>query len=509
MNTRIKTLVLVGLLANSIIACAATPLAQETPAYLKEGNATDDAATLAATTKPVHCENKEQRDTRMAWWREARFGMFVHWGLYSGLAGNWKGKAMATPRYPNTEWMQHMAGADTKSYAAEAVPKFKPTADFAKAWARLAKQAGCQYVVFTTKHHEGFALHDSKFSDFDAGDVLNRDLVKEITDALHEEGLKVGFYHSVIDWHHPDYDFKKAVGLPYPSVAKQDTTPRDHTRYIDFLHNQVDELTSNYGKVDILWWDFSSKDFQGDVAWRATELMKKVRAKQPGIIMNNRLFRIPEAGFFGTGTGDVFKPLDPQYGDFVTPEQIIPPNGLPGEDWESCMTLNKTWGYNESDHAWKSSCEIIRNLVDIASKGGNYLLNIGPKGDGTIPEATVTCMSEVGKWMDANAESIRGTTATPFGNVAWGRCTTKKREAGTTLYLHVFEWPKDGKLVAPKLENEVKSARLLADGKELKFKKTAAGVVVDLPNQAPDANATVIKIEIDGEPQIADDQPRK
>ncbi len=460
----------------------------------------------SANPPPAAPESPEQRDARMAWWREARFGMFVHWGLYSALAGNWDGKPQGANG--NMEWMQNRVGVDTKTYSDAALPKFQPVPGFAKAWAKLAKQAGCQYVVFTTKHHEGFALHDSKFSDFDAGDKLNRDLVKEITEALRAEGIRVGFYHSVIDWHHPDYDFNKAKGLPYPAeAAKLATEPRDHTRYIDFLHNQIEELTKNYGQIDILWWDFSSQEFQGDDAWRSTDLIKKVRSNQPGIIMNNRLFRIPEAGFTGPGTGDVVNRLDPQYGDFVTPEQHIPPTGLPGVDWETCMTLNTTWGYNEHDTSWKSSSEIIRNLIDIASKGGNYLLNIGPKGDGTIPEETVTRLIEVGKWMEVNGRAIYGTTATLLTQLPWGRCTTKKHKDGTTLYLHVFDWPKEGELLVPGLQNKVQSARLLANGKKLEFKKTAAGVEIELPEKAPDPNATVIKLEIIGAPKVAAPNP--
>jgi alpha-L-fucosidase len=433
-------------------------------------------------------ETPVARDSRMAWWREARFGMFVHWGLYSGLAGTWNGKMVADKG--GLEWIQKLVGADTYSYAAQAMPKFQPTPGFAKAWARLAKQAGCQYVVFTTKHHEGFALHDSKLTQYDAGDVLNRDLVKEITDALHAEGLKVGFYHSVIDWHHPQYDFTRSKQLPYPKDgARLAVTPRDHSRYVDFLHGQVDELISNYGKVDILWWDFSSQDFQGDAAWRSSDLMRDVRAKQPGIIMNNRLFRIPEAGFTGMGTDSVSNRMDPQYGDFVTPEQHIPAAGLPGVDWEACMTLNTTWGFNEHDHAWKTSTEIIRNLIDIASKGGNYLINIGPKGDGSIPTETVTCMTEVGKWMDANAESIRGTTASPVSKCPFdGRVTTK----GKTHYVHVFNRPASGSVTLP---IEAKKATLLIGGKALTLQSNAKETTIQLPAELPVSAATVIRLE--------------
>jgi len=433
-------------------------------------------------------ETPAARDARMNWWREARLGMFVHWGLYSGLAGNWDGKKVADKG--GLEWIQKIVGADTDSYAAQAVPKFQPTPGFAKEWARLAKQAGCQYVVFTTKHHEGFSLHDSKLTDFDAGNVVNRDLVREITDALHAEGLKVGFYHSLIDWHHPQYDFSRSKQLPYPKGGtKLGATSRDHSLYIDFLHGQVDELMSNYGKVDVLWWDYSAMDFQGDAAWRSTELMRKVRAKHPGIIMNNRLFRLPEAGFSGMRTHNVVNQLDTQYGDFVTPEQHIPTNGLPGVDWESCMTLNTTWGYNEHDHAWKSSKEIIRNLIDIASKGGNYLLNIGPKGDGTIPQETVDIFTALGKWMDVNSESIVGTTASPVAKYSFdGRITTK----GKVHYLSVFKRPEKGLITVPFI---AKKATILVGGHSLALTAGPSETSIELPAELPDPVATVIRLE--------------
>jgi alpha-L-fucosidase len=433
-------------------------------------------------------ETTEQRDARMQWWREARFGMFVHWGLYSGLAGNWDGKMVSDKG--GLEWIQKLVNADTHTYAAQAIPKFLPQPGFAKAWASLAKQAGCQYVVFTTKHHEGFALHDSKMGQYDAGDLLNRDLVKEITDALHAEGLKVGFYHSVIDWHHPQYDFTRSKQLPYPSGGKSlATTPRDHNRYINFLHGQIDELISNYGKVDVLWWDYSSMDFQGDEAWRASELMTKVRAKQPGIIMDNRLFRIPEAGFNGMGTNNVTSRMDSQYGDFVTPEQHIPATGLPGVDWETCMTLNTTWGFNEHDHKWKSSKEIIHNLIDIASKGGNYLLNIGPKGDGSIPAETTSCMSEVGKWMNTHAEAIRSTTASALGKPDFdGRLTSK----GKLTYLHLFSRPESGTV---SLKLSATKATMLDGGTSLQLTEKDGVTTLQLPEKLPDPVATVIRLE--------------
>lgn len=443
-------------------------------------------------------ETQRQRDARMQWWREARFGMFVHWGLYSGMAGTWEGKPVG--KTGGMEWIQQRVKADTDTYAKAAIPKFKPTAGFARQWARLAKQAGCKYLVFTTKHHEGFGLYDSKAGDYNAGHVLKRDLVKEIVDACRSEGLRVGFYHSVIDWHHDQYAYAKSKQLPHPLKGKPyPNGQRDHAKYQAYLHQQVKELVSNYGPVDVLWWDYSSQDFQGDEAWRSTELMKLVRSKQPSIIMNNRLFRNREAGWASMGTEGYIPQLDPKYGDFITPEQHIPATGMPGVDWETCMTLNTTWGYSEHDHAWKSDETLIRNLIDIASKGGNYLLNIGPKGDGSVPEESVKSMQAIGAWMKTNGASIYGTTASPFKKLPFnGRCTRKPGK----LYLHVFDWPADGKLLVP-MTSPIAKAYLLTDpGHRLAVTGAANGQTIALPANAPDKIASVIVAEVSGEPAV-------
>ncbi len=444
----------------------------------------------------VAAETPEERDARMKWWREARFGMFVHWGLYSGLAGTWEGKPVATRG--GMEWIQNRVKADTAAYAKAAIPLFKPAPGFAREWARLARQAGCRYIVVTSKHHDGFALHDSKVSDYDAGSVLGRDLIKEIVDAARAEGLRVGFYHSVIDWHHDQYEYARSKQLPHP--LREQPYPngqRSHAKYLEFLHAQVDELVSHYGPLDILWWDYSAQDFQGDEAWRAFELMAKVRAKQPRIIMNNRLFRIPEAGFTGMGTNAISNQLDPKYADFITPEQHIPDTGMPGVDWETCMTMNTTWGYSEHDHAWKSNEALIRNLIDIASKGGNYLLNIGPKAGGEVPEPSIESLRAIGAWMKVNGEAIYGTSASPFDKPDWGRCTQKRLADGRTrLYLHVFEWPKDGKLVVPVAAGSGARARLLAGGKSLKVTPGANSVSIAAGSQAPDKTASVIVLDL-------------
>jgi alpha-L-fucosidase len=233
-------------------------------------------------------------------------------------------------------------------------------------------------------------------------------------------------------------------------------------------------------------------------------LINAVREKQPAIIMNNRLFRIPEAGFTGMGTAAIAARLDPKYGDFITPEQHIPATGMPGVDWETCMTMNTTWGYSEHDHAWKSSETLIRNLIDIASKGGNYLLNIGPLGDGSVPPQSIDAMADIGEWMRVHSEAIYRTTASPFDKLPWGRCTQKKLDNGKTrLYLHVFDWPADGKLVVPLVVNEQAEAVLLTTGQRRKVRVDRQQVTVHVPQQAASNIATVIALDIEGKPKTA------
>jgi alpha-L-fucosidase len=445
---------------------------------------------------PMRAETEAERDARMAWWREARFGMFVHWGLYSGLAGTWEGKPVATKG--GMEWIQQRVKADTDTYAKAALPLFKPAKDFARHWAALAKEAGCRYLVFTSKHHDGFALHASKAGDYNAGAKLHRDLVREIVTAAREQGLRVGFYHSVIDWHHDQYAYGLSKQLPHPLKGQPyPNGERDHAKYLAYLHRQVEELVTGYGPIDVLWWDYSAQDFQGQEAWRAFDLMNLVRAKQPAIIMNNRLFRIPEAGWSGMGTSGVLPQLELKYGDFITPEQHIPATGMPGVDFETCMTLNTSWGYSEHDHAWKSDETLIRNLIDIASKGGNYLLNIGPKGDGSVPPESVSSLRAIGAWMKVNGESIHGTRASPFEKPTWGRWTQKSLPGGgTRLYLHVFDWPADGRLVLP-ATGAIRSATLLAGGAKLKVARSGDAATMTLPARAPDPIASVVVLDVE------------
>jgi alpha-L-fucosidase len=396
------------------------------------------------------------------------------------------------------EWIQQRVGADTETYAAAAIPLFRPAEGFAEEWAALAKAAGCRYVVVTTKHHDGFALHDSAASDYDAGSVLGRDLVREIVEACRAQGLRVGFYHSVIDWHHDQYAYARSQQLPHPLRGKPyPNGERDHARYQAYLRAQVDELVSNYGTVDVMWWDYSAVDFQGQDAWRAFDLLDLVRERQPGIICNNRLFRSPEAGWSGMEMTDTLPRIDPRYGDFITPEQHIPDTGMPGVDWEVCMTMNTTWGYNAHDQAWKSETELIRNLIDIASKGGNYLLNIGPMADGSVPEESVQAMRAIGEWMRAYGEAIYGTQASPVAQPPWGRVTRNvAADGGVRLYLHVFDWPEDGVLTLPAAAGTPANATALDGDRTLPCTIVDAVIRIDAAEIPRNPHATVIRLDL-------------
>jgi alpha-L-fucosidase len=439
---------------------------------------------------PALGETVEERDARMKWWREARFGMFVHWGLYSIPAGEWEGRRFGG----GVEWIQCLAGVPAEDYAQALLPRFKPKPDFAREWARLARTAGCRYVVFTSKHHEGFALHDSTVTEFDARDVTGRDLFREIVESIRAEGLKVGVYHSVIDWHHPH----AYVGMGLPSIRGTTNEGRNNDLYVNYLHEQVREIVSGYGPIDILWWDYSSPAVQGE-KWRARELISTVRRHQPDIIMNNRLYAKTQAGFYHLDQADREK------GDFVTPEQFIPSTGLASVDWETCMTMNGTWGYSAHDLNWKPAGKLIRNLVDIASKGGNYLLNIGPMADGSVPRASVERMEMIGEWMRVHGASIYGTTASLFETLPRGRSTTRTQPDGTTtLYLHVFDWPRDGHLPVSGLATKPQAAVLLTgEGpRPVGFHRTPTRLTLELPAAPPHPEVSVVQLDFDETPVI-------
>jgi len=442
-------------------------------------------AACAATPPPPAAPNPlrapASHDDRMAWWRDARFGLFLHWGLYAIPAGKWRDQT------GYGEWIRDSARIPREVYA-EFQPNWNPTAFDADAWARMAKDAGMKYVVITSKHHDGFCLWDSAETDWDVGRTPHgRDVLAELAAACRAHGLAFGTYHSIMDWHHPDY-------LPRrPWETTRPTKGADFTRFERHLRAQVTELVQRY-QPSVMWFDG-----EWEATWsheRGVSLFEHCRALAPGMLVNNRVdvHRGGMAGF-STAAGAV--------GDFATPEQEIPATGLPGVDWESCMTMNSHWGWNAADRAWKSTQDLLRNLIDIASKGGNYLLNIGPRADGTFPPESVERLAQIGAWMRTNGEAIHGTTASPFDALPWGRCTSKRAGGRTTLYLHVFDWPTDGVLRVPGLGGTPRSARLLGDpNRELTATATEAGVEIAVPPAAIDAIATVVALEIAGEPLV-------
>ena len=409
------------------------------------------------------------------WWEDARFGMFIHWGLYAIPARG--------------EWIRRNEHYEDDVYRAYA-KEFNPDRYDPRAWAKLAKRAGMKYVVMTTKHHDGFCLFDSKLTDFKATHTpAKRDLVTEYVDAFRAEGLKVGFYHSLIDWNHPHYPVDRLH--PREKDEKAKAEKRDFDQYLDYLHGQVRELLTNYGRIDILWFDFSYDEMTGET-WRAAELVKMVRELQPGIVVNNRL------GDRARSVKDAM-----QYGDFHTPEQAIPAEPCTDEDgtpvlWESCMTLNDHWGYARDDHNTKSPAQAVRMLVDCVSKNGNLLLNVGPTARGEIPPASVRVLEAVGNWMSANADSIYGCDAADIARPEWGRLTRK----GDTLYAHLFEKPM-GPIALTGLAGQVQRARLVADGSEVDLRTpwmvrhNTTDAFLTLPGtRLPDEIDTVIALQL-------------
>lgn len=426
------------------------------------------------------------QESRMEWWREARFGMFIHWGLYSVPAGEWQG----ITHYG--EWIRHSAKIPLKTYD-QFVQKFNPVKFDATAWVKMAKNAGMKYIVVTSKHHDGFCLFDSKQTDFDImATPFKQDIMKELANACRAEGIRICWYHSIMDWHHPDY-------LPRRDWEKDRTTEgADFERYITYLKAELKELLTNYGDISVLWFDG-----EWEPTWnsqRGRDLLEYVRSLQPDIIVNNRV----GAGRQGMGG---FTKEGELAADFSTPEQEIPATGVPGLDWETCMTMNEHWGYSKDDKNWKSTKTLLQMLADIASKGGNYLLNVGPTSEGLFPQESIERLNEIGNWMKTNGEAIYGTQASLFSKLSWGRSTWKKTSNGYRIYLHVFERPVDGRLIVPGLLNTPESVHFLSGnpGEMLKYTRKDSDLIINLPENMPDAINSVIAIDLDETPDIFDE----
>jgi len=428
--------------------------------------------TKAQSLLTIGNETAQQKEKRLQWWKDARFGMFIHWGLYA-LPGR-------------HEWVKNYERLTNEDYQ-KYFDEFNPDHFEPKKWAKEAKAAGMKYVVLTTKHHEGFCLFESKFTDYKATNTqAKRDLIKEYVDAFRAEGIKIGFYYSLIDWHHPDFTIDKYH--PQRPLKNSDSAyerlnkGKDMAIYRKYLYNQVTELMTNYGKIDILWLDFSSPGKYGKSKddWASVELLKQVRKLQPGIIVNNRL----NLEAYSDGA------------DFVTPEQVSPKKleEFKGKTWETCQTFSGSWGYYRDENSWKTHRQLLDLLITSTANGGNLILNVGPTAKGEFDYRANNALDSISYWMQANSKSIYQCTfspdslQTPISQKLTYNPTTKR------LYLHLFEYPNNGTLVLPNYVGKIKYAQLLNDYSEVKMTESGKDIVISLPMKKPNYEIPVVEL---------------
>lgn len=430
----------------------------------------------------------------MKWFEDARFGMFVHWGVYSLIGRG--------------EWVrsnERLSAADYQPY----VEQFQPRSFDADAIVSLAADAGMRYLVFTARHHDGYCMFDTRTTDYQSMYYTGHDFVREMTEACRRHGLKAGLYYSLIDWYHPDYPHYGDRIHPQRDDPAWRGVRHDFDGYLRFMHEQIRELCTNYGKIDLLWLDYSYDNMRAET-WRGSELVQMVRSLQPGIILNNRL----EAS--GEGFGSLLSDSPAvTAGDFVSPEQIIPPQGITDchgrhVPWEACVTMNNHWGYCSDDHYFKPAGMLIRKLVECVSKNGNMILNIGPDGDGAVPAESVNILKEIAGWMKHSGESVHGCTAVPVPKPEYGRITGKEG----ILYYHVTEGMIGGVPLLGLKREQIGKITLLKTGADIPVSDTwITGNYPDLvfadlgedPRLA-DENDTVLRVELrdssDPEPEM-------
>ncbi len=402
------------------------------------------------------------------WFVQDRFGMFIHWGTYAQAARH--------------EWVRKNERIKMEDYQ-KYFDTFDPDLYDPKEWARLAKAAGMKYFVITTKHHEGFCLWDSKHTKYKAPNTpAGRDLLKPMVDAFRAEGLKVGFYYSLIDWHHENFPVDRIHPQSDDQEFRKKNKKRDVKKYAAYMRKQVKELLTKFGKIDILWFDFSypGEDGKGKDDWESEKLIKLIRKLQPDVMVDNRL------DLKGSG-------------DFVTPEQYQPKEGMKDEDgnpavWEACQTLSGSWGYHRDELTWKTADQVLRMLIDGVSKGGNMLMNVGPTGRGEIDYRAQNCLKGVGEWMRYNCRSIQNCGAAPDGMEAPVDCRYTYNAKTKRLYLHIFAWPFKA-IHLPGLAGKVKYAQLLHDASEVRFRDASANVHGNL-NQKSGAGELTLNLPV-------------
>jgi alpha-L-fucosidase len=431
-------------------------------------------------------ETEAQREARMKWWTDARFGMFIHWGLYALPARH--------------EWVKQHEAITEEAYQ-KYFDHFNPDLYNPKEWARLAKAAGMKYFVVTTKHHEGFCLWDTNYGDYKATKTpYGKDLIKPLVEAFRAEGLRVGFYHSLLDWHHPEYPVDKFHPMFNNLEFRKAAANRDVRKYAEYLHNQVRELLTEYGPIDCLFMDFSfpGENGKGRNDWQSEKLLKMIRELQPQIIVDDRLDLLDVPGGW----------------DYRTPEQFMPQEWLTVDGkrvpWETCQTFSGSWGYHRDEATWKSVRQLVVMLIEVVSKGGNLLLNVGPTARGTFDNRAIERLQGIGAWMDSHSRSIYGCTQAPAEFKAPHNCLLTYNPAAKRLYVHVLEWPM-GALYLDGFAGRVAYAQLLNDASEVQFvdqsragdigyfteerkEEKGGAIILRLPVQQPAVTVPVVEL---------------